>query len=106
MKMESVGIRGKLRAFGSMIWWPGRELNPRRQPFQGCALPPELPGHVSEPAGFAGHEDCSLHADFGGMVDRKRLDAGNVWNGFDYNNHSDFPQHSQRLIVPFALLLP
>ena len=20
-------------------WWPGRELNPRRQPFQGCALP-------------------------------------------------------------------
>ena len=26
-------------------WWPGRELNPRRQPFQGCALPPELPGH-------------------------------------------------------------
>src|SRR4051812_16453088 len=21
------------------VWWPGRELNPRRQPFQGCALP-------------------------------------------------------------------
>ena len=29
------------------MWWPGRELNPRRQPFQGCALPPELPGHFS-----------------------------------------------------------
>src|ERR1700722_3465693 len=28
-------------------WWPGTELNRRRQPFQGCALPPELPGHVS-----------------------------------------------------------
>src|SRR3989442_13865289 len=28
------------------MWWPGTELNPRRQPFQGCALPPELPGHV------------------------------------------------------------
>jgi hypothetical protein len=28
------------------IWWPGTELNRRRQPFQGCALPPELPGHV------------------------------------------------------------
>src|SRR5271155_3095302 len=28
------------------MWWPGRELNPRRQPFQGCALPPELPGHT------------------------------------------------------------
>jgi hypothetical protein len=27
------------------IWWPGTELNRRRQPFQGCALPPELPGH-------------------------------------------------------------
>jgi hypothetical protein len=31
----------KLRYF----WWPGTELNRRRQPFQGCALPPELPGH-------------------------------------------------------------
>src|ERR1700722_20400055 len=27
------------------MWWPGTELNRRRQPFQGCALPPELPGH-------------------------------------------------------------
>src|SRR5436305_7154852 len=27
-------------------WWPGTELNRRRQPFQGCALPPELPGHI------------------------------------------------------------
>jgi hypothetical protein len=24
--------------------WPGTELNRRRQPFQGCALPTELPG--------------------------------------------------------------
>src|SRR5438445_12874336 len=32
-------------------WWPGTELNRRRQPFQGCALPPELPGHVSRAAG-------------------------------------------------------
>src|SRR6266550_3431869 len=29
----------------SKVWWPGTELNRRRQPFQGCALPPELPGH-------------------------------------------------------------
>jgi hypothetical protein len=28
------------------MWWPGTELNRRRQPFQGCALPPELPGHI------------------------------------------------------------
>ena len=26
------------------IWWPGTESNRRRQPFQGCALPTELPG--------------------------------------------------------------
>jgi hypothetical protein len=25
-------------------WWPGTESNRRRQPFQGCALPTELPG--------------------------------------------------------------
>jgi hypothetical protein len=31
------------KSFG--MWWPGTELNRRRQPFQGCALPPELPGH-------------------------------------------------------------
>src|SRR5947209_2409574 len=27
-------------------WWPGTELNRRRQPFQGCALPTELPGRL------------------------------------------------------------
>src|SRR5215469_5809307 len=27
-------------------WWPGTESNRRRQPFQGCALPTELPGQV------------------------------------------------------------
>ena len=26
-------------------WCRGTELNRRRQPFQGCALPPELPRH-------------------------------------------------------------
>ena len=28
-----------------ILWWPGTESNRRRQPFQGCALPSELPGH-------------------------------------------------------------
>src|ERR1035437_8320317 len=28
-------------------WWPGTELNRRRQHFQGCALPTELPGRGS-----------------------------------------------------------
>jgi hypothetical protein len=32
-------------AKGFEMWWPGTELNRRRQPFQGCALPAELPGH-------------------------------------------------------------
>jgi hypothetical protein len=27
-------------------WCRGTELNRRRQPFQGCALPPELPRHA------------------------------------------------------------
>ena len=33
-------------------WWPGTELNRRRQPFQGCALPTELPGHWIYQASF------------------------------------------------------
>ncbi len=32
-------------------WWPGTESNRRRQPFQGCALPAELPGHETRCAG-------------------------------------------------------
>ena len=28
----------------TLVWWPGTDLNRRRQPFQGCALPTELPG--------------------------------------------------------------
>ena len=27
-------------------WWPGTESNRRRRPFQGRALPTELPGQV------------------------------------------------------------
>src|SRR6202158_2341545 len=34
------------------MWWPGTELNRRRQPFQGCALPPELPGHCLRTSGL------------------------------------------------------
>src|ERR1700683_3696242 len=30
-----------------ILWWPGTESNRRRQPFQGCALPAELPGQES-----------------------------------------------------------
>jgi hypothetical protein len=42
------------KTFG--MWWPGTESNRRRQPFQGCALPAELPGRgkssLANPAGF------------------------------------------------------
>ncbi len=30
------------------MWWPGTESNRRRQPFQGCALPTELPGREQD----------------------------------------------------------
>src|SRR5437870_10622300 len=33
-------------------WWPGTESNRRRQPFQGCALPTELPGHAHAKSGL------------------------------------------------------
>src|SRR5258708_1862818 len=29
-----------------ILWWPGRELNPRHADFQSAALPTELPGHL------------------------------------------------------------
>ena len=61
------------------MWWPGTELNRRRQPFQGCALPPELPGHflhTSLPAhrlaaNLAVHRALSL----GGKPRSKTADA-------------------------------
>src|SRR5579864_3000939 len=37
---------GNRLILNNLRWWPGTELNRRRQPFQGCALPPELPGHI------------------------------------------------------------
>ena len=56
------------------MWWPGTELNRRRQPFQGCALPPELPGHVSKPQSAA-CEDSPLQPDVGGTNDRSQRKA-------------------------------
>src|ERR1700678_259474 len=44
------GFMSRKGLFIALIkWWPGTELNRRRQPFQGCALPPELPGHFRNP---------------------------------------------------------
>src|SRR5246127_3842483 len=55
------------------IWWPGTELNRRRQPFQGCALPPELPGHVPRTA-VVGLRGLSASAALGG--DQRRRNPG------------------------------
>src|SRR5208282_4829018 len=49
------------------IWWPGTELNRRRQPFQGCALPPELPGHF--PSAHR-HPHRFVHKTAGGRLGR------------------------------------
>ena len=49
---ETAGNMGKWNVIKTFkMWWPGTELNRRRQPFQGCALPAELPGHGRECAG-------------------------------------------------------
>src|SRR5271165_5823306 len=75
------------------MWWPGTELNRRRQPFQGCALPPELPGHVSKPTLPWTTRTCSLHADCGGIAGRAtRIGCRSVRNVTDYSNGARFPQ--------------
>src|SRR5215469_12751266 len=74
---------GKMTSAKSLkTWWPGTELNRRRQPFQGCALPPELPGHVRN-ALAADCEKSSLHADCGGSADPSesfRFEADGTWS--------------------------
>ena len=90
-------IEGFLAADGGLTissnslktWWPGTELNRRRQPFQGCALPPELPGHVSR-AAARGSLGLSASARLGGRYDRSPADC--AWNALDYSNRFRFPQ--------------
>jgi hypothetical protein len=71
-------------------WWPGTELNRRRQPFQGCALPPELPGHLAT----AGLPNFSLESLFDpdGTEWLWASTLGSVVEQPDYNNHAAFPQ--------------
>src|SRR5438270_12583478 len=64
--------------FKRFKWWPGTESNRRRQPFQGCALPTELPGH------FGWVTYVHLRWD--------RLKTLCVRNVFDYNNLTEFTQ--------------
>ena len=82
------------RANSFKMWWPGTELNRRRQPFQGCALPPELPGHFCRSTaeglrvvgyamlgGIAGNRGL-LHAEACGTapIIATKLDSLNVSN--------------------------
>src|SRR5439155_12323260 len=75
------------------MWWPGTELNRRRQPFQGCALPPELPGHA-----FAlwSETPCDAH-----MLERRFPNQGSqgtesAWNRPDYSNATEIAQSGDR----------
>ena len=92
---------GGLRILANVLktWWPGTELNRRRQPFQGCALPPELPGHFLRTfclhalstkgltAVFAVHWALSL----GGMAAKQNSRcAGNRAELSNYSNLATF----------------
>src|ERR1700686_3604055 len=80
------------------MWWPGTELNRRRQPFQGCALPPELPGHFLSAqlpakrltANLAVHRARSHWAGCREVKQPMRWDRAELSN---YNNPLPFPQN-------------
>jgi hypothetical protein len=60
-------------------------LNRRRQPFQGCALPPELPGHVSNPLVHRRFEDRLFTLIVADLPTEKQLQRRTVRNDVDYN---------------------
>ena len=76
-------------------WWPGTELNRRRQPFQGCALPPELPGHCLDHSRHQASSRAALVT-----LGRRRLSADavnqnhslSVRNVLDYSNRYSIAQ--------------
>jgi hypothetical protein len=71
------------------MWWPGTELNRRRQPFQGCALPPELPGHGREPP-LRRDEIAPFTLLVAGFL--KQIDVPMRAELVDYSNRRAFPQ--------------
>src|SRR5437667_11271839 len=64
-------IRGRVSANWMKRWCRGTELNRRRQPFQGCALPPELPRHRAIILEWI----CSDVKKRGAAAERKRCDT-------------------------------
>src|SRR5215468_2439523 len=99
--MEQFLLSGVAKCFE--MWWPGTELNRRRQPFQGCALPPELPGHI-------------YALDFAGsfIVGRAGLRSGErqmrlekrAFSRDDYNNPVEFTQSQTCASSVFHLRRP
>jgi hypothetical protein len=93
-------IEGFLAVDGGLIisanslktWWPGTELNRRRQPFQGCALPPELPGHIRYPALGRGYEGLFTSRRLCGSANRASYPMRKRAERFDYSNDNWFPQ--------------
>ena len=74
------------------MWWPGTELNRRRQPFQGCALPPELPGHFSKP--FRSRELWGLFASRRVLRECQPMkQPGTCAEPDDYSNARQFAQY-------------
>src|ERR1700732_2367156 len=80
-------------------WWPGTELNRRRQPFQGCALPPELPGHVWLTACLPARLVWRARTWTELPVNSGSQDAGSVWNSHDYSNGVGFAQITVAIAV-------
>src|ERR1700675_2918098 len=84
------------------MWWPGTELNRRRQPFQGCALPPELPGHFLR-ATLSAHVypnndsrpiwPCTGRSHWAGCREVKQPMRWNRAELSNYNNPLPFPQN-------------
>ena len=76
-------------------WWPGTELNRRRQPFQGCALPPELPGHFWAHSLSAGAGRVMGHARTWTELPNQFRQSEcwkHFWNSHDYSNGPWFSQ--------------
>ena len=89
-------VSGDVDLFGGddrlMLWWPGTESNRRRQPFQGCALPTELPGHF----GWVTYIRASSVGPLKIMC---------VRNVFDYNNLAEFTQTEAMLRSVYGPIL-
>src|SRR5687767_2226842 len=68
-------IRVNLWLIRCCEWWPGTESNRRRRPFQGRALPTELPGRVCGRARSIGTglEKCQPDCSVPGLYDYRPI---------------------------------